>query len=102
MADGSVVENIQFSLEVVDLDEDIEMTDGLFCNEDVEEDCVVPEEEISSFDFDLSIKFRSPFSFTFLNLIPVLKLRPSFILFPKLLNLSTTLPIYKVYSATFS
>ena len=71
MADGSVVENIQFSLEAVDLDEDIEMADELFCNEDVEDTCVVPEEEIS--------RFRSPFSFTFLNLIPVLNLdHPSF------------------------
>ena len=63
MADGSVVENIQFSLEVVDLDEDIEMTDGLFCNEDVEEDSVVPEEEISSFDFS---SFDLPFLLPFL------------------------------------
>ena len=50
MADGSVEENIQFSLEAIDLDEGIEMADELFCNEDVEEDCVLSEEEISSFE----------------------------------------------------
>ena len=50
MADGSVEENIQFSLEAVDLDEDIEMANELFCNEDVEEDCVLSEQEISSFE----------------------------------------------------
>ena len=49
MANGSVEEDIQFSLEAIDLDEDIEMIDELFCNEDVEEDCVLSEEEISSF-----------------------------------------------------
>ena len=43
--------NIQFSLEAIDLDKDIEMTDELFRNEDVEEDCALWEEEISSFDF---------------------------------------------------
>ena len=32
MADASVEENTQFSLEVIDLDEDIELTDVLFCN----------------------------------------------------------------------
>ena len=37
MANGSVEEDIQFSLEAIDLDEDIEMIDELFCNEDVEE-----------------------------------------------------------------
>ena len=63
MADGSVVENIQFSLEAVDLDEDIEMADELFCNEDVEDTCVVPEEEISSFDFS---SFGLPFLLPFL------------------------------------
>ena len=63
MADQSVEKNIQFSLEAIDLDEDIEMTDELFCNEDVEEDCVLSEEDISSFDFLLS-----PFSFIFPNL----------------------------------
>ena len=63
MADQSVEKNIQFSLEAIDLDEDIEMTDKLFCNEDVEEDCVLSEEDISSFDFLLS-----PFSFIFPNL----------------------------------
>ena len=36
MADGSVEENIQFSLEATALDEDKEMTDELFCKEDVE------------------------------------------------------------------
>ena len=45
MADGSVEENIQFSLEAIDLDEDIEMTDELFRNEDVVEDCALSEEE---------------------------------------------------------
>ena len=63
MADQSVEKNIQFSLEAIDLDEDIEMTDELFCNEDVEEDCVLSEEDISSFDLLLS-----PFSFIFPNL----------------------------------
>ena len=47
---GSVEENIQFSLEAIDLDQDIEMTDELFRNEDVQEDCVLSEEEISSFE----------------------------------------------------
>ena len=41
MADGSVEKNIRFSLEAIDLDKDIEMTDELFRNEDVEEDCVL-------------------------------------------------------------
>ena len=41
MENGSVEENIQISLETIDLDEDIEMTDELFRNEDVEEDCTV-------------------------------------------------------------
>ena len=50
MAGGNVEENIQFSLEAIDLDEDIEMADELFCNEDVEGDCVLSEEEISSFE----------------------------------------------------
>ena len=45
MADASVEENTQFSLEVIDLDEDIELTDVLFCNQDVEEDCALSEEE---------------------------------------------------------
>ena len=45
MADGSVEENIQFSLEAIDLDEDIEMTDELFRNEYVVEDCALSEEE---------------------------------------------------------
>ena len=49
MANKSVEENIQFSLETIDLDEDIDMTDELFRNKDVEEDCVLSEEEISSF-----------------------------------------------------
>ena len=31
MVDGSVEENIQFSLEAIDLDEDIEMTDEFGC-----------------------------------------------------------------------
>ena len=52
MANGSVEENIQFSLETIDLDEDIDMTIELFRNEDVEEDCVLSEEEISSFKID--------------------------------------------------
>ena len=34
----------------MDLDEDIEMAGELFCNEDVEEDSVLSEEEISSFE----------------------------------------------------
>ena len=49
--DGRIEKNIHFSLEAIDLDEDIDMTDWLFHNEDVEEDCVLPEEEISIFDF---------------------------------------------------
>ena len=51
MANGSVDKNIQFSLEAIDLDEDIEMTDELFRNKDVEEDCVLSEKETSSLDF---------------------------------------------------
>ena len=50
MANGSVEEKIQFSLEAIDLDEDINMTDELFRNEDVEEDCILSEKEISSFE----------------------------------------------------
>ena len=50
MANGSVEENIQFSLEAIDLDADIEMEDELFRNKDVDEDCVLSEEEISSFE----------------------------------------------------
>ena len=50
MADGSAEENIQFSLEAIDLHEDIEMADELICNKDVEEDCVLSEEEISIFE----------------------------------------------------
>ena len=61
MADQSVEKNIQFSLEAIDLDEDIEMTDELFCNEDMEEDCVLSKEDISSFDFLIS-----PFYLSFL------------------------------------
>ena len=68
MADQSVEKNIQFSLEAIDLDEDIEMTDELFCNGDVDEDFMLSEKEI----FDLF--FLSPFSFIFYNLIPVLNL----------------------------
>ena len=45
MTDGSLEENIQFSLKAIDLDEDIETTDELLRNEDVEEDCVLSEEE---------------------------------------------------------
>ena len=51
LPDESVEENTQFSLEAIDLDEDIERTDELFRNEDVEEDCLLLEEEISSLDF---------------------------------------------------
>ena len=51
MANGSVEKNIQFSLEAIDLDEDIEMTDELFRNKNVEEDCVLSEKETSSLDF---------------------------------------------------
>ena len=47
LPDESAEENIQFSLEAIDLDEDIERTDELFRNEDVEEDCLLLEEEIS-------------------------------------------------------
>ena len=45
MTDGNLEENIQFSLKAIDLDEDIETTDELLRNEDVEEDCVLSEEE---------------------------------------------------------
>ena len=51
LPDESVEENTQFSLEAIDLDEDIERTDELFRNEDVEEDCLLLQEEISSLDF---------------------------------------------------
>ena len=37
-------------MEAIVLDEDIEMAGELFCMEDEEEDCVLPEEEISSFE----------------------------------------------------
>ena len=50
--DGSAEENIQFSLEAIDLNEDTEMTNELFCNEDVEEDCVLSKEDISSFNIE--------------------------------------------------
>ena len=61
MADGCVKKHIQFSLEAIDVDEDIEMTDELFCNEDVEEDCALSEEEISSFSFFMiSLLFSFP------------------------------------------
>ena len=50
MANGNVEENIQVSLEAIDLDEDIEMIDELFRNGDVEEDWVLSEEEIPSFE----------------------------------------------------
>ena len=66
--------NIQFSLETIDFDENIEMTNELFRNDDVEKDCVLSEEKISSFIFLLS-----PSSFIFPNLISVLNLEhPSF------------------------
>ena len=50
MANGCVKQNIQFSLENIDLEENTEMTDELFRNEDVKEDCVLLEEEVSSFE----------------------------------------------------
>ena len=34
MVDRCVEKNIQFSLEAIDLDEDIKMTDELFCKEE--------------------------------------------------------------------
>ena len=45
MVDGNVEEKIQFSLEAVGLNEDIEMTGELFRSENVEEDCLLSEEE---------------------------------------------------------
>ena len=55
MEDWSVEKNIHLSLETIDLDDyDTEMTDQLFRNKDVEEDCVLSEDEISKFDFLLS------------------------------------------------
>ena len=47
LPDESVEENIQFSLEAIDLDEEIERKVVLFRKEDVEEDCLLLEEEIS-------------------------------------------------------
>ena len=74
MADGSVEENIQFSLEAIDLDEDIEMTDELFRNEDVVEDCALSEEEKKK-KKTKTVFSLSPFSFiNFPNLIPFLNL----------------------------
>ena len=97
MADGSVEKNIRFSLEAIDLDKDIEMTDELFRNEDVEEDCALSEKETASFDlFIISLLFY----LSYFN--SSRKLRASFISFPKLVKLSTILPSYKIYSATFS
>ena len=59
--------NIQFSLEAIDLDEEIR-------NEHVKEDGVLSEEKISCFDF-----FIISFLFIFPNLIPILNLEhPSF------------------------
>ena len=49
MTDRSAEKNIQFPLETIDFDEDIEMTDELFRNDDVEKDCVLSEEKTSSF-----------------------------------------------------
>ena len=48
MTDESVEENIQFSLEAIDLNKDIEMTDGLFRNENME-DCVLSEKKTKNF-----------------------------------------------------
>ena len=97
MADGSVEKNIRFSLEAIDLDKDIEMTDELFRNEDVEEDCALSEKETASFDlFIISLLFY----LSYFN--SSRKLRASFISFPKLVKLSTILPSYKIYSATFN
>ena len=74
MTDGSAEKNIQFPLETIDFDEDIEMTDELFRNDDVEKDCVLSEEKTSSF-----ILLLSPSTFIFPNLIPALNLEhPSF------------------------
>ena len=61
MTDGCVEKHIQFSLEAIDVDQDIEMTDELFCNKDVEEDCALSGEEISSFNFFMiSLLFSFP------------------------------------------
>ena len=71
---NSAEKNIQFPLETIDFDEDIEMTDELFRNDDVEKDCVLSEEKISSFNLLLS-----PSSLIFPNLILALNLEhPSF------------------------
>ena len=65
MENGSVEENIQISLETIDLDEDIEMTDELFRNEDVEEDCVLLVETLSVSTETLSSHFQQkPYLFT--------------------------------------
>ena len=45
MVDRNVEENIQFSLEAIDLNKDIKMTGELFRNENVEEACLLSEEE---------------------------------------------------------
>ena len=69
---NSAEKNIQFPLETIDFDEDIEMTDELFRNDDVKKDCVLSEEKISSFNLLLS-----PSSLIFPNLIPALNLEHS-------------------------
>ena len=51
MTDGCVEKHIQFSQEAIDVDEDIGMTDELFHNENVERDCALSGEEVSSFNF---------------------------------------------------
>ena len=53
-----IEKHIQFSQEAIDVDEDIGMTDELFRNENVERDCALSGEEVSSFNF-----LWSPFSF---------------------------------------
>ena len=55
----------KYSLETIDLDEDIEMTDELFRNEDVEEDCVLLVETLSVSTETLSSHFQQkPYLFT--------------------------------------
>ena len=58
MADGSEEENIQFSLEATGLDEDKEMTDELFCKEDVEWPEDISQE--SQFKFQVTKKWKIP------------------------------------------
>ena len=80
MVDGNVEEKIQFSLEAVGLNEDIEMAGELFRNGNVEEDRLLLEEEKKTEKESKTFFLLSPFPFIiFSNLLPGLNLEhPSF------------------------